>query len=93
MVKVFVQPKAGLPYEARKLTTTNMEEVARWTGGQIKGTKLPPEVRRVEWYDQHFDGGMDIGARVGQWIIKWGAGFHVCSQEQFDQNFVVTKVE
>lgn len=70
--------------EARRLTVGNLAEIESWCGGSIRGTRLLPE-QRVLQYTTH---GVEYEASVGDWIVKaanLGTVWHLS-----DRNFRAT---
>jgi hypothetical protein len=88
--RLFIKPKT-MPFEARLVTINNLEEIARWCNGAVKGTKLPAEQRIIQWYEQNtIDGGHELEVRVGCWLVKWGSqGFHALTNEQLHKHFTI----
>lgn len=58
--------------QAMRVTVANMQQVATWSDGAIKGTKLNVEDRviAVTFF------GDEQTAEVGDWIVKWRANAH-----------------
>ena len=82
-----VRPKQS-PMMTVRLTPKNLEAVAEWVSGHVKGTKLPPDQRVVEWYDQAFSGDTQVTAEVGQYIIKYGINsFSVVNEDTLNKLF------
>lgn len=75
-----VEFKASL--EARLVTEDNLESVAEWCGGQVKGTKLPASERVVQW--RNWSAGGDESAAPGSWIVRAGKRFLAYDQVGFD---------
>lgn len=74
--------------EARQLTVDNMEELARWCNGSIKGTSLPPEDRIIQIQSHFHNGELDL--EVGDWIILFGSmTFHGLGDAYFRENFIL----
>lgn len=83
----YVKPKQT-PMMSVKLTPENLEHVAEWVSGHVKGLKLPPEQRVVEWYDQAFSGDTQVTAEVGQYIIKYGINsYSVVNEDSLNKLF------
>lgn len=62
--------------EARQVTAGNLESIAAWSNGSIKGTALPRAERTVEVVEQR--------AEPGDWIVKEANGtFNVYTDEEF----------
>ena len=77
--------------EAKQLTEINQEEVAKWCNGVIKGTRLQPIDRVIEFKNALSDS--EEEASVSEFIIKFylkdGTNtFSVVSEEVFNQLFV-----
>lgn len=74
--------KKEIVIEAVQLTIDNIEKVAKWCKGQIKGIKLPLEERVIDI--QILEG--EIRANYGDWILKsLKEGFaYVCSPTKFE---------
>lgn len=60
--------KLGIPVDAVQLTVDNMEEVERMCNGRIRGTKLPPKERIVQ-FDSIWEGEKEI--KVDDWLIRF----------------------
>ena len=56
-----------LPVEAVQVTEDNLEEVATWCNGSVRGTLLPEGDRMVEFNFR----GEDQRANVGDWVVKY----------------------
>ncbi len=81
---MLVKYKSPGPFEARLVTESNLESIAEWCGGRVRGTKLPAADRIVQW-DRR---GEEIDANVGEWIVdKKLDGFHVYSQTHLNMIF------
>lgn len=61
--------------KAKLLTTDNIEEVARWCEGSVKGIKLPKHQQVVEFFTPDAE---EIRAEIGDVIIKFLDGY--CSK-------------
>jgi len=69
---------------ALQLTTKNMDFIEHWTGGSIKGTRLPPEDRELElWSD-----GQEVRAVLGDFIVCEDGRFYPCKPDVFRRDFV-----
>lgn len=76
------RPKT-LEHEAHRVTVEDMEKIAQWCRGSIKGTKLPPEHRIIEIFCSYVQS--ELCAEVGDWIVSYGSqGFSVISNEAFN---------
>lgn len=74
--------------EAVRLTEDNLEEVAQWCDGAIKGTKLPRNLQVVEVWNPRID--MEVIAYVGSWLVKDSVmGFCVVKDEDFTKVYDV----
>lgn len=79
--------KSTAPIEAYQLTIDNMEKLAEWCKGSIKGTKLSPEKRIVQFYNQYYPAG-ECDVEVGDWIVKDGVQFSVYNDYAFNEVFI-----
>lgn len=52
-------------FDARKLTVESLDWVAQWLSGSVRGTKLPPEQRFVQYWEREHE--KEI--QVGQWVV------------------------
>lgn len=59
-----------LEVEIEQVTEDNMPRLESWCNGSIKGTKLQPKDREIEFYSKI--AGMELRATVGSFIIKFG---------------------
>lgn len=59
-----------LEVEIEQVTEDNMPRLVDWCNGSIKGTKLQPKDREIEFYSKIV--GTDIRAVVGNLIVKFG---------------------
>lgn len=57
--------------DAVQYTVGNVEELAAWCHGAIRGTLLPPQERIIQFYN-HEDGEQE--ASVGDWIMRRSNG-------------------
>lgn len=70
--------------EARQLTVDNLEELEIWSGGQIKGTKLPRAERVID-----IDTAVATQrANIGDWIVKGHGWVEVFTPDQFKARYV-----
>ena len=58
--------------EAVKITVNNMEEVALWCGGEVKGYRLPDAYRSIEFYNRK---GKQT-ARLNMWVYHEAAALY-----------------
>lgn len=70
---------------ARQITIENMEELASWCRGAIKGTKLPAERREIEIYTVD----AEYSAEVGDFLVYNvdTDSFSVCSEKDFHKMY------
>jgi hypothetical protein len=69
--------------EAYRVTSYNIDHLASWCGGAVKGTKLPPEQREIELICRSDE----QRAKVGDWIVKeWG--FEIMTDQRFQAIYV-----
>ncbi len=66
--------------EAGLLSTDNIEAVAKWCNGSIKGTSLPVHQQVVEWW---CPSGEEITAEIGDYVVKFSDGY--CSKMEPDR--------
>lgn len=68
---------------AHQLTVNNLEELASWCKGSIKGTKLPPERRELEIYTAD----AEYSAEIGDFIVYNvdTDSFSICSEKDFNK--------
>lgn len=72
--------------EAIRLTEDNLEEVAEWCGGAIKGTKLTRDLQVVEVWNARTE--TEVVACIGDWLVKDSAtGFELYDDEDFKSVF------
>ncbi|EMY34057.1 hypothetical protein D477_011581 [Arthrobacter crystallopoietes BAB-32] len=57
--------------DAVQITPSNLDAVAAWCSGRVRGTALPPEQRCVQ-IDTLWDGEQE--AHVGDWMVSRGDG-------------------
>lgn len=80
--------KKPVVIEARKLTTSNLEQVESWCQGSIRGVNLPPSERVIEI--QTLEG--DMRASVGDYVIKGVNGeFYPCKPDIFAKTYEVVE--
>lgn len=67
-----------------QLTPENIEEMEAFVNGDQKGTKLPPQEREVEFWDNFAYGGSEVRIRMTNWAVKYPNGFiHVVTNDTF----------
>ena len=67
---------------AVKITKENINEVADWVNGALKGDT-------VIIFDEKYDS--TDKAQIGDWIIRDGFGnFSICQDEDFDEAYEIT---
>ena len=71
-------------FEAKLITESNLETVAEWCRGRVRGYALPEVDRVVQWDGP--DGEMD--AEVDDWIVNIKGDFYKFSAEAFARKFV-----
>jgi len=70
--------------EAYRVWTDNIDLVAEWCGGQVKGVKLPINERCIDI--QTLEG--EIRVEIGDYIIKGVKGeFYPCKFEMFKMTY------
>ncbi len=69
--------------EGRQVTVETLDEVAAWCGGHVKGIKLDPKDRVIEFWHNEYEN----EAAVGQFIIKDGKNKFTCSKKYLADNF------
>lgn len=69
--------------EAHQLEAGNLNALALWCNGSVKGVMLPPERRCIDFSRL----GEEQRAEVGDWIVKEGGLFTVYSDAAFDTLF------
>mgnify|MGYP000443659081 CR=1 FL=1 len=57
--------------DAVRHTVENSQQLAVWCGGGVRGIKLPPEERTVQFYNQEAG---EQDASVGDWIVRRSNG-------------------
>lgn len=76
--------KKPVVIEARRLNEANLEEVATWCRGSIKGVNLPRHERVIDI--QTLEG--EMRAQMGDWIIRGVKGeFYPCKSDIFDVSY------
>lgn len=76
--------KKPVVIEAEFITEGNMDRVAEWCRGSVRGIKLPPKDRVIQI--QTLEGELEIGP--GNWIIKGVEGeFYPCKASVFDATY------
>lgn len=66
--------------EAYRVAPDNMQFVASWCGGTVKGLALAVEYRCIDFWSE----GKEHRAEQGQWVIKRGKGFQVMDDTRFN---------
>lgn len=66
-----VRPRSQFDCEAVRLSPDNLDEAAAWCRGNVKGIRLPPEQRVIDFYDQNQS---EQRAACGDWIVRSPAG-------------------
>lgn len=75
-----------LEVEVEQVTEDNMPRLESWCNGSIKGTKLQPKDREIEFYSRLVD--MELRASVGDFIVKFSdKHFVVVSQQYIDLHY------
>lgn len=69
LIEVWSTSSAG--YKAVRLSPDNLDAVAAWCGGNVKGIKRPPEHRVIDFYDQNQS---EQRAECGDWLVRSPAG-------------------
>lgn len=73
--------------EAKQLTVDNLEELETWSGGSIKGIKLPKKDQVIEVWDNFT--GCELRAGIGDYLVfnqdlnQWS----VYTDKQFERLF------
>lgn len=76
--------KKPVVIEAQRVTVNNLDQIANWCRGSVKGTKLPLHERVVDI--QTLEG--EMRADVGDWIIKGVKGeFYPCKPDIFEMTY------
>lgn len=76
--------------EAVQVTTGNLEEVAEWCGGSVRGTKLPAEDRVVQWYS--FFNDCQYACGIGGYVVKLkDRDFIPCDDDVFDGRYEILR--
>lgn len=70
--------------EARLVTADNLESVAAWCRGSIKGVKLERYKQTIEIYTEAYG---ELRADVGDWMVKEGDAFCVYQDMAFNSLF------
>lgn len=85
MIKKYT--KKPIAIEAVQVTKDNLEQVADWCHGGVKGTKLLPEKRVIKFWNKLHDS--ELTARVGDYIIKGTiqGDFYPCKEEVFKETY------
>lgn len=76
--------------DAVQVTVDNMEDVAFWCDGAIKGTKLPPEDREIEIWNKVLQ--QEQRAEVGDWIYNKTGTFWVAKHDHFKLFYTKVKL-
>ena len=73
--------------DAVKVTEENLEEVALLCKGSVRGTKLPPKDRIIEFHNKLYDSTLHVN--VGEWLMKGKdeGDFYPCKDEVFLQKY------
>ena len=80
--------KKPLVIEAHQLRPNNIETLAEWCGGSIKGTALPVEHQCIDI--QTLEG--EMRAEMGDWIIRGIKGEHYpCKPDIFKTTYEETE--
>lgn len=79
-----VKFKSGETHEAKLVTESNLETIAKWCRGRVRGYGLPEVDRVVQWEGP--DGEVDAG--VDEWVVKIESDFYKFSAETFARKFV-----
>jgi hypothetical protein len=76
--------KKPVVVEAHRLTINNINKIAEWCRGSVKGIKLPIEEQVIDI--ETLEGTMR--ADVGDWIIKGVNGeFYPCKPDIFEKSY------
>lgn len=78
--------RRDIPLDAVQVTKDNLEAVAAWCGGSVRGTKLPKSEQVIEWYNPLFPDHPTI-ASVGDWIVRDENGAHWFNSMMFVSYF------
>lgn len=71
--------------EAVRYTVENAEALERWCNGRLRGTRLPPEERIIQFDD--LDGHENV-CEIGDWVVKRPDGrFARFTDAEFHANF------
>lgn len=76
--------KKPVVVEARQLTEANIVAIERWSGGSIKGTKLPTYKQEIEIYTLAHG---EMRAAMGDWVIKEDGCFTTMEDKFFHQTY------
>lgn len=78
--------KRPVVIEAQRVTVNNLDQIASWCNGSVKGICLPLHEQVIDI--QTLEG--EMRADVGDWIIKGVKGeFYPCEPEIFDLTYEV----
>lgn len=75
--------------EAALVTENNLEKVANWCNGAVKGIKLSKADRIIQWHNKLHDS--ELEAKVGEYIVKGvhPGDFYPCNAEVFKEKYII----
>lgn len=74
--------------DAIRVTEENLEEIAELCKGSVRGTRLPPKDRIIEFHNKLHDSTLHVN--VGEWLMKGKdeGDFYPCKDEVFSQKYI-----